>query len=195
MRISPAALVFSLVISACSAQDIPDLDIQISHALLALPDELRDGAAVLGYKNDMKLTEIRKGSNSMICLADDPSKDGFSVAAYHKDLDPFMERGRALRLEGKSAQEIFDIREQEVASGKLNIPSGSVLYIATGTYDDQEQPTNIYQRFVVYIPYATTESTGLALKPSYPGGPWIMNPGTHRAHIMINPPMVDTKKD
>lgn len=45
-----------------------------------------------------------------------------------------------------------------------------------------------YMRYVVYIPYATTESTGLPLKAEGPGMPWIMHPGTHGAHIMINPP-------
>ncbi len=43
-------------------------------------------------------------------------------------------------------------------------------------------------RYVIYIPYATAASTGLPLKPEAPGMPWIMDPGTHRAHIMINPP-------
>jgi len=42
-------------------------------------------------------------------------------------------------------------------------------------------------RYVVYIPWATAESTGLPAKPEAPGMPWIMNPGTHRAHIMIDP--------
>ena len=191
MKFSSFSIIFILGISACSAQEIPEINVQIEHALLALPEELRDEATVLGYQNELELTVIRKGNNSMICLADNPQKDGFSVAAYHKDLDPFMERGRALKSEGKSAQEIFDKREEEVAAGKIKIPGGSVLYIATGIYDEQGQPSDIYQRFVVYIPYATTESTGLALTPSYPGGPWIMNPGTHRAHIMINPTRVE----
>ena len=31
-------------------------------------------------------------------------------------------------------------------------------------------------------------TTGIPLAPLTPGGPWIMDPGTHRAHIMINPP-------
>ena len=75
---------------------------------MALPEELRDDATVLGYKDNLELSVIRKGSNPMICLADNPHKEGFSVAAYHKDLDPFMERGRVLKSEGKSAQEIFD---------------------------------------------------------------------------------------
>ena len=43
-------------------------------------------------------------------------------------------------------------------------------------------------RYVVYIPFATQESTGLSLRPNGQGHPWLMNPGTHRAHIMISPP-------
>jgi len=42
---------------------------------------------------------------------------------------------------------------------------------------------------VVYIPWATAASTGLPIKPAAPGMPWIMDPGTHRAHIMITPPV------
>jgi hypothetical protein len=42
-------------------------------------------------------------------------------------------------------------------------------------------------RYVVYIPWATAASTGLPIKPEAPGMPWIMDPGTHRAHIMIDP--------
>jgi hypothetical protein len=44
-------------------------------------------------------------------------------------------------------------------------------------------------RYVIYIPFATSESTGLPLKPEIPGGPWLMDAGTHRAHIMLNPTM------
>ena len=36
--------------------------------------------------------------------------------------------------------------------------------------------------------YATTESTGLAVQPGGPGSPWLMDPGTAGAHIMIHPP-------
>ena len=181
-------------ISACSAQENLEIDVQIQQAMLALPEEFRDGAMVLGYKGASELSVIREGNNAMICLADDPQKDGFNVVGYHKDLDPFMKRGRILKKEGKSAKEIFELREKEVKSGNINIPKGSLLYVVSGQYDEQGQPIDLYQRFVVYIPFATVESTGLALKPSYPGGPWIMNPGTHRAHIMINPTMVEQKE-
>jgi hypothetical protein len=47
--------------------------------------------------------------------------------------------------------------------------------------------TNGYLRYVIYIPYATAETTGLPLKPDVAGMPWLMDPGTHRAHIMITP--------
>ena len=182
-----------IALSACTAQNIPDLETQISQAVLALPEAYRAEATVMGYDNSSELSVIREGTNAMICLADDPNKDGFSVAGYQKGLDPYMARSRSLKKEGKSFQESFDIREDEVKRGLLDIPHGSTLYVVSGDFDDSGNPTNLYQRFVVYIPFATEESSGLPLAPSYPGGPWIMNPGTHRAHIMINPTKVDSE--
>src|SRR5690606_4177206 len=111
----------------------------------------------------------------------------------HRDLDEFMARGRALKKEGKSGPEIFEIREAEVKSGMLKMPGAlSSLCVYTAADEDFDvqtgEVTKAYLRYVVYIPYATAESTGLPLKPNAPGMPWIMDPGTHRAHIMINPP-------
>lgn len=62
-------------------------------------------------------------------MADDPNEDGFSAACYHRDLDPFMARGRALKADGKKPQDIFDIREGKMKSGKLKITTGSALHI------------------------------------------------------------------
>ena len=42
--------------------------------------------------------------------------------------------------------------------------------------------------FVIYIPGATPASTGLTDKPIQ-GAPWIMFPGTPKAHIMLVPKM------
>ena len=68
----------------------------------------------------------------------------------------------------------------------------TTLFVFTGSDGDYDKKTgelkNGYLRYVVYIPYATAESTGLPLKPEAPAMPWIMYPGTHGAHIMINPP-------
>ncbi len=174
------------------AQRIPTQEVQLKTAILAAPQDLRENATVYGYDPNGVFTLLRQGSNELICLADDPSGKGFSVSCYHRSIEPFMARGRELKNEGKSFQEIFDIRESEAKSGKLILPeSGTTLYVLTAEDADVNLQTgevkNPYVRSVVYIPWATAESTGLPLKPLAPGMPWIMDPGTHRAHIMINP--------
>ncbi len=171
----------------------PSIPLQIKTAVLAAPETSRDGAMVYGYDSNGELVVIRVGVNEMICIADNPKKEGFNVACYHKDLEAFMERGRVLEKAGKSFQEIFDIREQEVKDGKLKMPDdGATLYVLTASKENYDPingtVNNPHFRYVVYIPFATVESTGLPLKPEAPGMPWIMDPGTHRAHIMITPP-------
>jgi hypothetical protein len=128
----------------------------------------------------------------MICLADDPDVPGFSVACYVKELEPFMQRGRELRKQGIKDQQLFDEREKEVKAGTLQMPKEpAALYVYSADDKDFDHTTgevkNGYLRYVIYIPYATAASTGLPEKPSAKGMPWIMNPGTHGAHIMINP--------
>jgi len=163
----------------------------IATALMASPEESRSGCTVIGYNMAGEFVTLKEGDNEYICLADNPTKDGFSAACYHKDLEPFMARGRALRAEGKSMQEIFDIRGKEVKSGELVIKTGltsHIYYGANSMYDPETSEVDGAQlRYVVYMPWATAESTGLPKVPAAPNHPWIMNPGTHRAHIMISP--------
>jgi len=190
-------LLIGAIASTAKAQTIPSAEDQIKVAVLAAPAELRDGAMIYGFNPKGELVVLRKGSNSLICLGDDPKQKGISVAAYHVDLEPFMARGRVLKSEGKTFQEIFDIREAEVKTGKWKMPTNpSTLYVFVA--DDYDYATgtakNGYLRYVIYIPYATSESTGLPLKPTLPGQPWIMDPGTHRAHIMISPPPPNKEK-
>lgn len=170
-------------------------EVQIKLALLSAPEDKREGAAVYGYSPANAFTLLRKGTNELICLADDPNVSGFSVACYHKDLEPFMQRGRDLKKQGKTGDEIFKIREREVKAGTLVMPTQpATLFVYSASKNDYDSTSgevkNGYLRSVIYIPYATAESTGLPLKPAAPGLPWIMNPGTHGAHIMINPPVV-----
>lgn len=172
---------------------IPTADVQIKLAVMAAPEEQREKAMVYGYNEKGEFVTLRKGENEMICLADDPNQPGLNVSCYHKDLDPFMARGRELKKEGKNYKEVFDTREQEVKDGKLVMPKApSTLFVFSAKDEQYDKSTGDvkdgYLRYVIYIPYATAESTGLPLKPSAPGMPWIMDPGTHRAHIMINPP-------
>ncbi|MDF4204008.1 hypothetical protein PXD56_13630 [Maribacter sp. SA7] len=163
----------------------------IATALMAAPAESRATTKVIGYNMAGEFVTLKEGDSEYIVLADDPKKDGFNAACYHKDLDPFMARGRALRAEGKSADEIFAIREAEVKSGKINITQGSALHIYYGQntmYDvETSKVDGAKLRYVIYTPFATSASIGLPETPTAPNHPWIMNPGTHRAHIMISP--------
>jgi hypothetical protein len=171
---------------------VPSKAAQMKAAVMAAPEEKRDGVMIYGFAEDGEFIVLRKGTNDLICLADNPEQKGFNVACYYKDLDEFMARGRELKKEGKSFKEIFDTREEEVKSGKLKIPQNSSLYVLSGGDEvfnpETGEVTGANLRSVVYIPFATSESTGLPLKPAAPGMPWIMDPGTHRAHIMITPP-------
>jgi hypothetical protein len=167
-------------------------DAQIKGALLAAPATTHNGAKVYGYNDKKEFVVLREGTNEMVCLADDPAQDGFSAACYHKDLDPFMARGRELKKLGKSPKEILEQRESDVKAGSLVMPKQPttlyVYYSSAADYNTQTgEVKNGAFRYVVYIPYATAESTGLPLKPEAPGMPWLMDPGTHRAHIMISP--------
>ena len=182
-----------LLAGSCYAQDGQNKEVQLKTAVLAAPQAQREDATVMGYSGKGELVILRKGTNGMICIADDPAQKGLSVSCYHEALEPFMERGRQLKKEGKSFQEIFDMREQEVKAGTLKMPSQpTTLYVFTAPDEQYNTETgdaaNGYLRYVIYIPYATSETTGLPLKPDFPGQPWIMDPGTHRAHIMISPP-------
>ena len=198
-----AIFLFVTVITACygcdSKKDSPvaknvlaSADIQIKTALLAAPKEKRDSCTVYGYSGDKQLILLRQGTNEMICLADNPDDPGFSVACYVKELEPFMQRGRELRKQGIKDDSLFNEREKEVKAGTLQMPKQPAALYVYSAKDEEFDPTtgevkNGYLRYVIYIPYATVASTGLPEKPSADGMPWIMNAGTHSAHIMINP--------
>jgi hypothetical protein len=163
----------------------------ITTALMAAPEESRSGCKVIGYNMAGEFVTMKEGNNEFIVLADNPNQDGFSAACYHNSLEPFMARGRALKAAGKTRQEIFAIREAEMKSGQLKITTGSTLHIYYGAktmYDPETSKVKGAQlRYVVYMPYASAESTGLPESPVAPNHPWLMNPGTHKAHIMISP--------
>src|SRR5205823_8611957 len=179
-----------LLASTVAAADVPSPEVQIAAATLAAPADLREGAAVLGYNAHGELIKLRQGKNELICVANDPSSNSFSVACYHRDLDPYMARGRELLAQKVTGQKRNEIRWKEVAEGKLSIPrEARTLYILTGTGCDSSsgKVTDVYLRWVIYLPFATPESTGLSTKASE-SAPWLMFPGTPGAHIMINPP-------
>lgn len=182
-----------LLLAACTLTcafgiEVAPKEDQINSAILAAPKERRAGAAVLGYNEKGEVVTLRAGTNDLICLADDPAVKGLSVACYHKDLEPFMARGREMNAQYKG-KERHEQRWKEVDDGKVKMPRDPrMLYVLTGTsYDSaKREMVDSYLRWVVYVPYATPESTGLTTTPGTE--PWLMYPGTAGAHIMISPP-------
>ena len=160
---------------------------QIAAAVTALPEDMKAGATVLGYTAiGGPLVTLRQGSNGMICLAQDPAATAFHAACYHNSMEPFMARGRELRAHGVTGAQVDTVRFAEVKSGKLKMPTQpAMLYqIFNGTFDSAtNKATGGLSYFVTYIPYATTATTGITSKPSE-RDPWIMFPGTPKAHIM-----------
>ena len=178
-----------VVVTASAAAQPPAPDVQIAGAVQAAPLDQRASATVIGFDAQGKHTTLRKGTGTLVCLADDPREDKFTVACYHKDLEPFMARGRELAALGTKGRGPEDLRWKEIQAGTLAMPKdprlttivqGSAFDAANGTVADS------YTRWVIYTPGATTESTGLPTTPG-PGAPWLMFPGTPGAHIMISP--------
>ena len=167
---------------------------QIASAVLPLPAEFRGDAHVLGYRGGGKdLVTLRAGNGAFTCLASDPAATRFHVACYHRSLEPFMARGRALRASGVKGDQVDSARFGEIRKGKLAMPMHpAALYSLTGSVGSYDPATNtasgVRPLSVIYISGATAASTGLSATPAQ-GTPWIMFPGTPKAHIMLAPKM------
>ena len=172
---------------------IPPAAEQIAKAVLPLPTEIRADASVLGYNAAGELVSLRKGTGGMLCLADDPKDADYHGACYQKALEPFMARGRALRAKGVKGGEVDSVRFKEVKSGKLPMPKAGALWQLFGPHSGVDAAAGTYTKevralYVIYMPFATPASTGIPSKGA-PGMPWLMFPGTPKAHIMLTPTM------
>ncbi|HVF41042.1 MAG TPA: hypothetical protein VM939_14165 [Gemmatimonadaceae bacterium] len=181
----------SAQVTAPASVSYPPVERQIAWAVSPLPEPLRKGARVVGYASPGKLSVIRKGTNDMVCLADDPTAERFHVSCYHKSLEPFMARGRELQGMKKSREAVDSIRLADIRRGRYAMPSKpATLYQYFAARDSVDAGTGAVNGasylYVVYIPYATEKTTGLTANP-LSGGPWIMYPGKPWSHIMIAP--------
>ena len=147
---------------------------QIASAVSPLPENLRAGARVLGYNAAGKLVALRAGTNDMTCLADDPAGKMFHVACYHRSLEPFMARGRELHALKKSKEYIDSVRLRDVRTGRYSMPAKpAALYQYFAPRDSVNMSTGVISGaeylYVVYTPYGTYRSTGIAESPvEYP---------------------------
>jgi hypothetical protein len=194
MRRFIAGLSILSIAAPISAQSALTRDQQIAGAVIPAPVDFRATSTVLGYDAQGKLVTLREGNGPLVCLATDPAASPrFHTACYHKSLEPFMARGRALRAAGVKGDQVDTVRFREIAEKKLALPDGpAVLYQIFGVRDSVDYNAGVVKGgsflYVVYIPYATPETVGLSAKPLR-GAPWVMFPGTPKAHIMFTPTM------
>lgn len=174
---------------ACARPATPQsAEEQIARAVLPAPESLRESATVLAYR-DGRLETLRRGEGPLVCLADDPSKEAFHVACYHRSLEPYMARGRELTAQGLSDRDALARRWEEIRAGTLEMPDGpTVLYSLSdpeGKGTGAREPEKLRRLTVLYVPYATAEEAGLPTDPK-DGVPWLMFPGQPTAHVMIH---------
>ncbi len=188
-----AAISLIVPVLSAGAQSVsyPPAPRQIAAAVSPLPEPLQKGARVLGYDAEGRFTTLRRGTNDMVCVADDPAGKRFHVACYHKSLEPFMARGRELHKLKKSREAVDSIRLRDIRTGRYTMPSKpAALYQYFAARDSVDAATGAVKSaqylYVVYTPYASEKTTGITENP-IPGGPWIMFPGKPWAHIMVSP--------
>lgn len=189
-RIALSSLaLLALIPAQVQAQEVSD-EILIAQAIAAAPEAYRAGAEVRAYGENRVLWTVREGTNELICLADAPGDQGFASACYHVSLEPFMERGRELSAMGLKGQERQTRCWEEVDAGKVPMPDGAAMVYNLWGQVENFDPATLHMEeaqhvHAAYIPYATTESTGLPATVNQ-GGPWLMFPGKPSAHIMFS---------
>ena len=103
-----------------------------------------------------------------------------------------MSRGRELKKEGLGRNESRETRLKEIEAGTLKMPEHpAALYQLFGgpasLNSETGEVTEVKSLYVMYMPYATTETTGLSSQAPMEGAPWLMDAGLPWAHIMYSP--------
>jgi hypothetical protein len=168
---------------------------RIASALLPLPESMRAGATVVSVDKGIE-TVLRKGTNGMVCTADAPGDQVFSVNCFHESIYAALRRADELRAElarsgvpvtGKSLDDAID---KEIKAGKLKSPlTPSIGFQMRGPLSGYDPQTNTVSKEIktwqmIMLPHATGSSIGLPEKPEG-DMPWVMGAGTWGAHIMI----------
>ena len=184
----PAVAIALAATWSCAEAQVANPEEQIAQALAAAPEDKAEGARILGFADDGSVVELRAGTGDFVCQASSPAAESFSSSCYHASLEPYFARGRELTAEGVTGEDRYRVRFEEMEAGTLPMPVMSASqYVTNGVWDSETMTFSGATRWVIYVPGATPESTGLSETPQGTG-PWIMQSGTPGAHIMIMPP-------
>jgi hypothetical protein len=153
----------------------------IERALMAVPRNMKEGAAVIKFKADGTYDTLKPGTNRMVCYdrSGEPGQQPFAVQCTSVANIPRVVQNRKIEAVADRAarQKMVDAMEADGTRAKPEY--GSVWLTMNAA--DKEHATHIHT--TVAVPGATTTSTGLP-DNNKQGGVWIMNAGTSTAHLM-----------
>ncbi len=196
LKLSIVLAVTTLGVANLAAQHIPTTEQQIAAATLPLPEAYRAGATVQSISADLTITELRKGTNSMVCSVIRPGSETFFVHCFERAYDALSKRlaqlGQERRKNGMPADSTaVRALQKEIESGRIKVPvSPAVGFQMRGPANAFDWNSNTPSKEITHwemimIPNATGASLSLPNSRPKDGGPWVMNEGTSVAHIMI----------
>jgi len=152
----------------------------IAVAVLAAPENMREGATVIKWKADHTYDTLRKGTNRLVCY----DRSGFPLQAAFSlectsiaNVDRVAQNMKAEALGDKMKSEAM-LNSQEKDGTRVKPEYGSVWYHLMGP-DREHARTHM----TIAVPGATMQTIGLP-ENGKQGGVWIMNAGTTTAHLM-----------
>jgi len=167
-----------------TATQTPSVEAQIKEAVSILPEDLRAGATVVTYDPTTGARSVlRQGTNFLECQP--RMADGFE-RCYNKSLAPRRDLEAKLRAEKKTDEQISQAVAAAVKGGTLPAPAPGMM-----SYRGYDKTDRIQKLWVWSTPNSTPESVGVSTASQRDaaiagkGLPWMMNPGTPGAHIMI----------
>jgi hypothetical protein len=174
-------------------------DQEIAAPVLALPDQLKNGAAVVRLNQGGFPEPLREGTNTMVCIANRPGSDRFDVRCYQEDFIGVVYRAFQLVAEGIRGEKGSQQIEAEIKASKLSLPSHpTVGYRCLGPAKAYNASTNtataeIYCWESVHFPFRTAHGLGLMDESEIPENmqrklPFVMGSGTYWCHVMIMHP-------
>jgi len=176
MVLAVGVLAISNGATAQTTTDAPTIE----RALAAAPRQMREGATVIRWKDDLTYETIKKGTNHLVCYdrSGEPGRQPFAVqCTTQNNLNRVAQNRKFEAMTDKAAkQAALDAAE---ADGSRVKPEYGSIWL------DMNGPDQARARVhtTIAVPGATSKSIGLPDSPTQ-GGAWIMNAGTSTAHIM-----------
>lgn len=153
----------------------------ISTPVLALPENLREGASVIKWKPDRTYDTLKKGTNGLVCYdrSGFPLQQPFSIECTAEGNLPRAAQNLTAEALGDRMKSEAMLNDLEKNGMRVKPVYGSVWYHLAGADRARAKP-----HMTIAVPGATQATMGLP-ENGRQGGVWIMNAGTTTAHLMV----------